>query len=79
MSDRLWFTKNGQDITEGIELRNGKALPGGWNIHEVWLTEHGGEDMIDYKIGDLYCGTPTNLLDGFGFRIESDVKEPASG
>lgn len=66
----IWFTKNGQDITEGVELRNGRAKIGGWSTHEVWLTEHGGETMVEYKIADLYCGEPINLADGFGFRID---------
>lgn len=70
MGDRLWFTKNGKDITEGIELRDGKAMPGGWSSHEVWLVEHGGETMVEHQIGDLYCGEPMNMAEGFGFRIE---------
>jgi hypothetical protein len=72
MPDRLYFTKSGADITEGIELRNGKSNPFGWSTHEVWLTEPGGEAMIEYKIADLYCGEPINLADGIGFRIEKD-------
>ena len=56
MTDKLIFTKNGVDILDGIDLRNGKANPFGWSTYEVWLTEHGGE--------------PINLAPGFGFRIE---------
>lgn len=70
MTDRLWFTKNGQDITEGIDLRNGKANAFGWSTYEVWLNEQAGEDWLDHKIGDLYCGEPKNMAEGFGFRIE---------
>lgn len=67
---RLCFTKSGADITDGIELKNGKANPFGWSTQEVWLREPGGEDFVEYKIADIYCGEPTNLADGFGFRIE---------
>lgn len=70
MPDKLWFTKDGKDITEGIELRSGKANPFGWSTYEVWLTERGGEDWLDFKIGDLYCGEPTLMAKGFGYRIE---------
>jgi hypothetical protein len=71
MTDKLTFTKDGKDILEGIDLRNGKSNPFGWSTFEVWLTEHGGETMIEHKIADLYCGEPQNLADGYGFRIES--------
>ena len=73
MTDKLWFTKDGKYIADGIELRNGKANGFGWSTHEVWLTEHGGETMIEHKIADLYCGSPINLAQGFGFRIEKDA------
>jgi hypothetical protein len=70
MTAKLYFTKNGQDITEGLELRNGKSNASGWSSYEVWLTERGGETMVEYKIGDLCCGEPINLIDTFGFRVE---------
>jgi hypothetical protein len=73
MPDRLTFSKNGVDITEGVELRNGKALLGGWSTYEVWLTEYGGETLVEYRIADLYCGSPINLQPGFSFRIDKDV------
>lgn len=75
MVERLWFTKNEKDIVAGIELRNGKANPFGWSTHEVWLTEPGGETMIEYKIADLYCGEPINCADGIGWRIEKDSND----
>ena len=70
MTDRLLFTKNGEDIAEGIELRNGKGNAFGWSTYEVWYREQAGEDYIEHKIGDLYCGEPINLAEGFGYRIE---------
>ena len=74
MSEKLYFTKNGVDILEGIELRNGKANPFGWSTYEVWLTEPGGEMLIEYQIACLYCGEPRDLAEGFGFRIEREEK-----
>lgn len=72
MPDRLWFTKNGVDIVEGIELKNGKANPFGWSQHEVWLREQAGEDYVEYQIGGIDCGTPFGLIEGFGYRIERE-------
>jgi hypothetical protein len=71
MTDKLIFTKNGIDITEGIDLRNGKANPFGWSTYEIWLTERLEETLteIDRKIGDLYCGEPRNMVEGFNWRI----------
>jgi hypothetical protein len=74
MPDRLWFTKDGKDILEGIELRNGKANPFGWSQHEVWLVEFGGETMVEHCIGGLDCGVPFGMADGYGFRIERETK-----
>jgi hypothetical protein len=76
MTDRLTFTKNGNDIVEGIELRNGKANPFGWSQHEVWLVEHGGETMIEHMIGGLECGVPFGMAEGYGFRIEKVEDKP---
>ena len=56
MPDRLTFTKDGKDILEGIELRNGKANPFGWSQHEVWLVEFGGETMVQVG-GTITAGT----------------------
>jgi hypothetical protein len=64
------FTKNGVDIVEGIELRNGRGLPGGWSSYEVWLKESAGEDVVEYMVATLHCGTPDNLAEGFSYRIE---------
>ena len=74
MPDRLTFTKDGKDILEGIELRNGKANSFGWSQHEVWLVEFGGETMVEHCIGGLDCGVPFGMADVYGFRIERETK-----
>lgn len=77
MAKRLTFTRNGVDIVGGLDLRNGKASIGGWSTHEVWVTEFGGETMVENHIADLYCGSPINVADGYGFRIEDAQEEAA--
>lgn len=78
MAQRLWFTKDGQDIRDGLDLRNGRANPFGWSTYEVWVTEQGGECEVELHIGDLYCGEPINMIDGYGFRYEDAGDELAS-
>jgi hypothetical protein len=73
--DILIFTKNGIDITEGIELRNGKSNPFGWSQHEIWIREQGGEVWIEYKIGMLDSGAVSNMIEGFGYRVRPATPE----
>lgn len=71
------FLKDGQDILEGIELRNGKANPFGWSTHEVWHVENVGAFVpMETHIADLYCGEVTNVRDGYGYRIEDLPESP---
>jgi len=70
MTRRLWFTKGGVDLVEGIELRNGRANPWGWSVYEVWYTDPGYEVPVELCIGRLYCGEPQGLMEGFGYRVE---------
>jgi len=51
--------KDGTLITEGLDLKNGKALPGGWSQYEIY---HEGK-----KIGWLESGNPSNLIEGYTF------------
>ena len=69
--DALIFTRNGQDILSGLEMRNGKANPFGYSTSEVWLKEEAGE----VQVGSLYCGEPQDLREGFGARIVTDEAE----
>ena len=50
-----------RDCSDEIELKNGRALPGGWNTVEMWHLEH--------KIGSIYCGKPEITADGYSFEV----------
>lgn len=69
MPDRLIFARNGVDLRDGVELRNGKANTFGWSSYEVWLVEQ-FEAPVETRIADLYCGKVINLAEGITFRIE---------
>ena len=75
MTDKLIFMRAGRDIEEGIDLRNSRENPFGWSTHEVWLVDpevYPGA-ANETKIADLYCGEPTNVTEGFSFRVERAI------
>ncbi len=66
MMDTIRFFCDGVLITDGIELRDGRALPGGWSQyrlvhcvdgHEIafgWL-ENGAPDITDARYTYIEC------------------------
>jgi len=44
------ITIEDRNVSNEVELRNGKANPFGWSYYELW---HAGQ-----KIGEIYCGEP---------------------
>lgn len=50
------------DISDEIELKNGRANACGWSQKEVW---HDGK-----QIGWLYCGELKDFVDGYSFEIK---------
>jgi hypothetical protein len=61
-TQRCWFQKGGEDITEGINVRCKFKSPGNLEIYDVL---HNGE-----VIGEIYAGYPQNMVDGYSFRLE---------
>lgn len=62
MEDISWM-----DISDDIELRNGKANPFGWSQSEIFYK--------DESIGWLYCGEPTDFKDGYKYEVKNLGKE----
>ncbi len=62
MSDQLWFQKDGVDLVEGIELVDGKAMPGGFSVYTV---QHNGA-----RVCTLYWGFPRDFEAGYAHRVE---------
>ena len=56
-----------RDISNEIELKNGKGNPFGWSQHEI---HYDGK-----KIGWLESGTPQDFIDGYSFEV---VRETAN-
>lgn len=57
-----------RDCSDEVELKNGKALLGGWSTDELW---HNGE-----RIGNQYCGAVTITHPHYRFTVvpEGDHK-----
>lgn len=81
MAKQYLVVKNplGRDVSQEIELKNGKANPFGWSQYEV---HHEGK-----MIGWLESGDPSDFRDGYTFSIvdekpanwdqpKNDSKEP---
>lgn len=59
---RLILYKGDQDISDDIELRNGKSNPWGWSQSELWHVENVNGAKLETKIGLVDCGE-VNLRD----------------
>ena len=72
---RLLVFKDGHDISARIELRNGRALPGGWSQHElIWKpNDHDNMPAAVEHVGWLESGTPSDFAPGFTYRIEEEL------
>ena len=55
---RLIIHYRGQDVSDDIELKDGKANPFGWSQYRlVHLRQH-GMVTVEHPVGWLYCGKP---------------------
>ena len=62
---RVWWED--VEISDEIELVNGKANPFGWSQYEI---HYGGE-----RIGWLESGCPSDFVEGFRFETE-EIETP---
>lgn len=59
---RLLVFHDGQDISDSLELKNGKGNPFGWSQHELHYQGH--------RIGWLESGYPESFEGGYTWKIE---------
>jgi hypothetical protein len=53
-----------RDVSDEIELKNGKANPFGWSTYDIF---HCGG-----KIGNLYCGEPRDFIKGYSYELKKE-------
>ena len=59
---RLVVRQDGIDVSDDVEIGKGKANPFGWSVMDIL---HNGQ-----YIGELYCGVPKDVQDGYVMEIE---------
>ena len=50
------YDKDGNDISDEIELKNGKSNPFGWSQHQIWWTRNINGAEISDNIGSVDSG-----------------------
>lgn len=68
---QLIFWHGEEDVSNSIELRNGKANPFGWSQYEIWRTDVEAPGL-DIRIGWLESGY-LSLIEGY--RCEERQEE----
>ena len=72
---RIWKLANGSadlEISDDIELRDGRALPGGWSQHRiVHVYEINGIPLEDF-VGWLESGLPSDFKEGYRYEVVPD-------
>ncbi len=64
MTQQLTIFKGDKDISDEIELTNGKANPFGWSQHKIMY----GNEFV----GWLESGKPMDFTEGFSFTITDE-------
>lgn len=66
----LIFDSKGNDISDEIELKNGKGNPSGWSQHQIWWVRNINGAKLEEKIGTVDSGH-FMLADGFTYVKEN--------
>ena len=71
MKTRLRVWKGEQDISDELELRDRKALPGGWSQAQlVYIPkDQTGHPSAEEFVGWIESGIPMDFADGFRFEV----------
>lgn len=62
------------EITDEIELRDGRALPGGWSQHKIMHVYEINALPVEDHVGWLESGVPSDFQEGYRFEVE-DIDE----
>ena len=65
------FDPEGRDISDEIELKNGKSNPFGWSQHEIWLTRNINGAPISERIGWVESGN-FDLAVGYSHKVTEE-------
>lgn len=70
---RVFKLANGtsdEEISDALELRDGRALPGGWSQYKIFhVYEINGLPLEDF-VGWLESGCPSDFEEGYRFEVE---------
>ena len=66
------FDPEGRDISDEIELKNGKSNPFGWSQHEIWLTKNINGASLSERIGWVESGN-FDLVQGYTHKIVEET------
>lgn len=73
MKRLMIYDSEKNDISDEIELKNGRSNPFGWSAADIYWKRHIGGSVIDEKIGSHYCGNIT-IEAPYTYVIVEDAK-----
>ena len=74
MSRRLLvFDAGGDDISDELELQDGKSNPFGWSQYRLVHVHNINGSKIEDFVGWLESGSPMNFVEGYTYKIEDTV------
>lgn len=71
------YDPEGRDISDEIELKNGKSNPFGWSQHEIWITKNVNGALLPERIGWVESGA-FDLKPGYTYKTEELEKDADS-
>ncbi len=66
----LVYDAEGKDISDELELQDGKSNPSGWSQYKLVHVHNVNGAKIEEFVGWLESGAPMNFVKGYTFKIE---------
>ena len=70
MERLLVYNSEGVDISDELELKDGKSNPFGWSQHKLVHVHNVNGAKVEDFVGWLESGSPMNFTDGYTYKIE---------